>query len=73
MFSRVPAAAKRGIFLILTACLPLAATAAPEPPVGAISPSEYTARRQALAEALRAQLAPGEMGILLIRSLPEQH
>src|SRR5262245_66382711 len=34
--------------------------------------AEYAARRKALAAALGKDLAPGTLGVLLLRSLPEQ-
>ena len=37
-----------------------------------IDASEYRDRRRALVEALRAELSPGEMGILILPSVPER-
>ncbi|HEU5181760.1 MAG TPA: Xaa-Pro peptidase family protein [Candidatus Polarisedimenticolia bacterium] len=68
---RLPVSAKGGLLFFLAAVLSLPSAAAPEAGIKPIPPSEYAARRQALAESLRAELAPGELGILLIRSLPE--
>ena len=71
MSSSVPAAAKGGLLFILAAWLSVPSHAAPGAGIKPIPTSEYAARRQALAESLRGELAPGELGILLVRSLPE--
>src|SRR5262245_27608854 len=67
----MPRLAKGGLPLFLAAWLSLPAAEAPLPSVPAVPAAEYAARRQALAEALRTELDPGEIGILLLSSLPE--
>jgi Xaa-Pro aminopeptidase len=65
----VPFLAKGILLFVLTGFLSL-----PSAGSGGVVPvpvTEYAARRQAIAEALRAELAPGELAVLLIRSLPE--
>ena len=71
MSSRVPLVAKGGLPLALAIWLCQPAAAATVPAISPVPIEEYSARRQALAEALRADLAPGEVGIFLLRSLPE--
>ena len=69
----MPLLAKGALPFALAAWLSLSAAsaAAPLPAIPPVPAAEYAARREALAEALRADLALGEVGILLLRSLPE--
>jgi Xaa-Pro aminopeptidase len=55
---------------LLAGILSGAAWALPQRPDG-VGPAEYRARREALAETLRKELAPGDSGVLVLHSAPE--